>query len=230
VKKAFWGLLALFSVVLAFLGWRYYQLRAAARLWEGPVPEILSEKLDKQADTMTVEFTSRIDAPVEAVLRAFTEPERSAEFSNLVRYSKLLQNDGNRKVVEFEMVILGQPQRFTLEFTFLPAERRVLVKTLENPFADLNGEYRLTPSPDGAKTLLTYTGTSTDKVKLPVPLALQKSALRETFVSTIQALKKGLAAQRQLGVKSEERRVFCAFILHSSLLILHCRDLLLMLA
>ncbi len=202
MKKALWGLLALIGVGFAFLGVRYYQLRTAARLWEGPVPEILSEKLDKQADTMTIEFTSRIDAPVAAVLRAFSEPERTAEFSTIVRYSKLLQSEGNRKVVEFEMVILGRPQRFTLEFTFLPEEKRVVVKTVENQLADLSGEYRLVPSPDGTKTLLTYSGTSRDRVKLPVPLALQKSALRETFVSTIQALKKGLAAQVQAGVKS----------------------------
>jgi len=202
VKKVLWGLLALIGVGFAFLGVRYYQLRTAARLWEGPVPEILSEKLDKQADTMTIEFTSRIDAPVVTVLRAFSEPERTAEFSTIVRYSKLLQSEGNRKVVEFEMVILGQSQRFTLEFTFLPDEKRVVVKTVENQLADLSGEYRLVPSPDGTKTLLTYSGTSKDRVKLPVPLALQKSALRETFVSTIQALKKGLAAQVQAGVKS----------------------------
>jgi uncharacterized protein YndB with AHSA1/START domain len=197
VRKVFWGLLVLVSIGLVFLGLRYYQLRTAAQLWEGPVPEILSEKLEKQTDTMTIEFTSRIDAPLETVFRAFTEPERSAEFSSIVRYSKLLQNEGNRKVVEFEMVILGQPQRFTLEFTFLPEENRVVVKTVENQFSDLNGEYRLTPSPDGAKTLLTYSGTARDRAKLPIPLALQKSALRETFVSTIQALKKGLAAQVQ---------------------------------
>lgn len=202
MKKALWGLLVLIGVGLAFLGLRYYQLSTAARLWEGPVPEILSEKLDKQADTMTVEFTSRIDAPVAAVLRAFSEPERTAEFSSMVRYSKLLQSKGNRKVVEFEMVILGQPQRFTLEFTFLPEEKRVAIKTVENQLADLNGEYRLAPSPDDTKTLLTYSGTARDKVKLPLPLALQKSALRETFVSTIQALKKGLVAQAQAGAKS----------------------------
>jgi hypothetical protein len=196
VKKALWGLLALLGVGLAFLGVRYYQLRTAARLWEGPVPEILSEKLDKQADTMTIEFTSRIDAPMAAVLRAFSEPERTAEFSGIVRYSKLLRSEDNRKVVEFEMVVLGQPQRFTLEFTFLPEEKRVVVKTIENQLADFSGEYHLASSPDGTKTLLTYSGTSKDKVKLPVPLALQKSALRETFVSTIQALKKGVAAQR----------------------------------
>jgi ribosome-associated toxin RatA of RatAB toxin-antitoxin module len=204
VKKALWGFLALLVVGLGFVGLHYAQLREAARRWEGPVPEILSEKFDKQADTMAIEFTSRIDAPAAAVLRALAEPERSAEFSNMVRYSKLLRGEGNRKVVEFEMVILGQPQRFTLEFTFMPEQRRVAVKTVENQFADLTGEYRLTPSPDGGKTLLTYTGTSRDKVKLPVPLALQKSAVRETFVSTLQALKKGVAAQGESRVKSDQ--------------------------
>jgi len=196
VKKILWGGVVLLGVGVIFLGWRYYQLRAAAALWEGPVPEILSEKLDKNADTMSIEFTSRIDAPIDAVLRAFSEPERSAEFSNLVRFSKLLQSEGNKKVVEFEMVILGQPQHFSLAFTFFPEEKRVTFHTVENPLSDLNGEYRFVPSPDGTKTLLTYTGASKDKAKLPIPLALQKSALRETFVATVQALKKGLAAQQ----------------------------------
>jgi hypothetical protein len=195
VKKALWGVVVLLGVGIAFLGWRYYQLYTAAALWEGPVPEILSEKLDKDADTMSIEFTSRIDAPMDAVLRAFAEPERSAEFSRIVRFSKLVHSERNKKTVEFEMVILGQPQHFSLEFTFLPEERRVTLKTVENPLSDLSGEYRLVPSPDGTKTLLTYTGTSKDKAKLPIPLALQKSALRETFVATIQALKKGIAAQ-----------------------------------
>ncbi len=195
VKKIWWGVLALCGVGLLFIGWRYHQLRTAAALWEGPVPEILSEKLEKDTDTMSVEFTSRIDAPVDVVLRSFAEPERSAEFSPIVRYSKLVRGEENKKIVEFEMVILGQPQHFTLEFTFLPMDQRVTIKTVDNAMTDLNGEYRFSPSPDGTKTMITYTGTAKDKVKMPVPLALQKSALRETFVATIQALKKGLAAQ-----------------------------------
>src|SRR5215831_4706134 len=132
-------------------GWWYLRLRSAAQQWEGSVDEILSEKLEKNTDTMEIEFTSRIDAPVDAVFRAFTEPERSKEFSDSVRYAKLLSSEGNHKTVEFEMVILGQPQRLTLEFTFLPQENRVAIKTIENQFSDLSGEYRLTPSPDGTK-------------------------------------------------------------------------------
>lgn len=195
MKKALWGVVVLLSVGLAFIGWRYYQLYREAALWEGPVPEILSEKLDKDADAMSIEFTSRIDAPIDAVLRAFAEPERSAEFSRIVRFSKLLHSEGNKKTVEFEMIILGQPQHFSLEFTFLPEERRVTLRTVENPLSDLSGEYHFVPSPDGTKTLLTYTGTAKDKAKLPIPLAMQKSALRETFVATIQALKNGIAEQ-----------------------------------
>jgi uncharacterized protein YndB with AHSA1/START domain len=194
VKTILWGVLALLVVGVAFLGWRYYH---ASIIWEGAAPEILSERLEKDADTMSVEFASRIDAPTEAVFRAFGEPERSAEFSNLVRYSKLVRSERNHKVVEFEMLILGQPQNFTLEFTFFPEERRVAVQTVENPLTDVQGEYRFTPSLDGTKTLLTYVGTAKDKVKIPLPLALQKSTLRETFVATVQALKKGLAAQQQ---------------------------------
>ena len=197
MKKILWGVLVLCIVGLVTAGWWYLRLRSAAQQWEGPVAEILSEKLEKDTDTMEIEFTSRVDAPVDAVFRAFTEPERSQEFSDSVRYAKLLSSEGNRKTVEFEMVILGQPQRLTLEFTFVPGEHRVTIRTIENQFSDLSGEYRLTPSPDGTKTLITYTGISKDKAKLPVPLALQKSALRETFVSTIRALKKGLAAQVQ---------------------------------
>ena len=197
MKKTLWSVLVLVVVGLIASGWWYLRLRSAAQQWEGPVAEILSEKLEKDTDTMEIEFTSRVDAPVDAVFRAFTEPERSKEFSDSIRYAKLLQGDANRKTVEFEMVILGQPQRLTLEFTFVLEENRVTIRTIENQFSDLNGEYRLTPSPDGTKTLITYTGISKDKAKLPVPLALQKSALRETFVSTIRALNKGLAAQAQ---------------------------------
>lgn len=200
MKKYLWGVLAVVALGLIVRGVQYYRVRSAALQWDKPVAEILSEKLEKDAGTMTIEFTSRLDAPVDAVFRAFTEPERSREFGGeTVRYAKLLSSEGNKKVVEFEMVILGQPQQLSLEFTFVPDEQRIAIKTVESQFSDLAGEYRLAPSPDGTKTLLAYTGTAKDKVKIPVPLAFQKSALRETFVSTIRALKKGLAAQQSGG-------------------------------
>ncbi len=175
------------------------RMRTAALQWEGPVAEILSEKLDKHADTMTMEFTSRLDAPLADIWQAFSEPERSAEFSETIRVSRLLQAQGNRKLILFEMVMLGQPQRLSMQFTFLPGENRVRIQSIESQLSDIQGEYRFTPSPDGTKTLLTYTGTLKDKVSLPVPLALQKNAARESFVSTVRALKKGVESRNTAG-------------------------------
>ena len=141
MKKYLWGALAVVALGLIVLGVQYYRVRSAALQWEKPVAEILSEKLEKDAGTMTIEFTSRLDAPVEAVFRAFTEPERTQAFSGeTVRYSKLLHSEGNQKVVELEMVILGQPQRLTIAVTVFPDEQRVALKTVESQFSDLSGE------------------------------------------------------------------------------------------
>ena len=175
-----------------FAGVRYYHLRSAALDWEGPVPEILAEKLEKQTDTLSLAFTSRIDAPLPAIWDAFSQPERSAEFSDTVRVSRLLQAGENRKLVLFEMTLLNQPQRLSLEFIFVPGEHLVRISSVESQLSDIRAEYRFTPSPDGRKTLLTYTGTLRDKARLPIPLALQKSAARESFVSTVRALKRSL--------------------------------------
>lgn len=195
------GRLGLSIGVLVLLGlgvWAglsFQRMRTAALQWEGPVAEILSEKLDKQADTMTMEFTSRLDAPLADIWQAFSEPERSAEFSETIRVSRLLQTQGNSKLILFEMVMLGQPQRLSMQFTFLPGENRVRIQSVESQLSDIQGEYRFTPSPDGTTTLLTYTGTLKDKVSLPVPLALQKNAARESFVSTVRALQKGVESR-----------------------------------
>lgn len=195
MKTGLWGLLTLCVIGAGFIGVRYYQAMTAAAEWDGPVAEILSETLDKQDDTLRVEFTSRLDAPVARVMRALAEPERSQEFSDSVYRSELVRHDGNRKVVAFEIRILGRPQESTLAFTFLPQENRVLLETVENQLTELRGEYVLTPSPDGKKTLLTYRASAKNKTHMPIPLALQKSAMREAFVLTLRGLKKGLVEQ-----------------------------------
>ncbi len=195
MKTGLWGILTLCVIGVGFISVRYYQAKSAAAEWNRPVAEILSETLDQQDDVLRVEFTSRLDAPVARVMRALTEPERSQEFSDSVRRSELVHHHGNRKVVAFEMQVLGRPQESTLAFTFFPQENRVLLETVENQMTDLRGEYVLTPSPDGEKTLLTYRASTKDKTHMPIPLGLRKSALREAFVLTLRGLKKGLVEQ-----------------------------------
>lgn len=198
MKKTHWlaiGLLLL--IVVGYFGWQYAQLQSEASKWEGPIEDIDSEKIEKDGAVMHMEFTSRIDAPPKQVFEAMTEPERGREFSNVVQSAELLESDGNRKVVRLEVKLLGMLQEMTAEFAFFPQDNRITLKTINNPMADLEGEYRFIPSPDGQQTLLRYTATSTDKISLPLPEATQKSAAREMFVATVRALKKGLAAQSQ---------------------------------
>lgn len=196
MKALLWTVLTVVIGGGAFVGFRYYQITSEAAVWDGPATEILTEQIERQDNTLEVEFTSRLDAPPAVVFQAFSEPERSHEFGDSVHRSELLRHEGNRKVVAFEMVVLGRPQESVMAFTFLPDENRILLETVENQLTDLRGEYLLAPSPDGTQTLLTYRATSKDKTHMPVPLAVLKSAMRETFVSSVRALKKGLAEQQ----------------------------------
>jgi ribosome-associated toxin RatA of RatAB toxin-antitoxin module len=198
MKKTHWlsiGLILL--VVVGYFGWQYAQLQSEASKWDGPIADIDSEKVEKEGAVMRMDFTSRIDAPTKQVFNAMTAPERGQELSSVVKAAKLLESEGNRKVVRMEVELLGMLQEMTAEFTFFPQDNRITMKTIDNPMADLEGEYRFSPSPDGKQTVLHYTATSTDKFSLPIPEATQKSAAREMFVSTVRALKKGLAAQNQ---------------------------------
>lgn len=196
MKTVRWAVLALCVIGGGFVSVRFYQVRTAATVWAGPAAEILSETFDKQDDTLRVELTSRLDAPVARVMRALTEPERSREFDDAVSRSELVRHHGNRKVVAFEIRVLGRPQESVLAFTFLPRENRVLIETVENQLTELRGEYILVPSPDGTKTLLTYRASATDKTHMPIPVGMQKSAMREAFVLTLRSLKKGLGEQQ----------------------------------
>ncbi len=164
--------------------------------WDSPSGGIVGEKFETDAGRLRMELSAPVDAARDEVWATFHEPERSAEFSETVRISRLLDEQGNRKTVLFEMEMFGQLQRLVMEFTFLEQEKRLKIRSLESQFSGVEGEYRLVSSPDGARTLVTYAGTLTNKAGLPIPLSLQKKAATETFLSTIQSLKQGLLADQ----------------------------------
>jgi hypothetical protein len=45
---------------------------------------------------------------------------------------------------------------------------------------------------DPNKTLLVLDGTAVDKVSVPLPLSVQKGAMRELFVNQVRAIQKGI--------------------------------------
>jgi uncharacterized protein YndB with AHSA1/START domain len=168
----------------------YFRAQKAATKWEGPVEEIVFEKLEKDGKVFDVELHSRIDAPIDAVWAAMKQPEKLAEYSAQYKKSDLLSAEGNKKVLELHVLALDNLQQFKVELTFDDATKTTTIKTLESTLADIQGTYELVPSPDGQKTLYIYKAKQTDKVALPISVDVQRSALKESFVNQVRAIKK----------------------------------------
>jgi uncharacterized membrane protein len=190
--------------VLGYLGWSYLAVQQAAVKWEGQVPEILSEKIEKEGDTATIELTSRIDAPVADVFAAFRRPERTPELVEEIKQAKVVASDESKKTVEFHLTTLGQLQVMTVDLTYAQDGKSVGIKTVEGAI-DIDGVYELSPSPDGEKTLVTYHAKQKNKLPLPIPANVERSAIKEQFANLMRAIKKDLAGGAKQGSLTPSR-------------------------
>jgi carbon monoxide dehydrogenase subunit G len=172
----------------------YFRAQREATKWEGPVEEITFAKLDKDGKVFDIELHSRVDAPIDKVWQALKEPEKLSSMSEQYKKSELISAEGNKKQLDINVLTLGNLQNFKIELTFHDDTKTVDVKTLESTIADIDGTYHLEPSPDGAKTLYIYKAKQTDKVNLPVSTDVQRSAIKESFVSQVNAIKKQVGA------------------------------------
>ena len=164
--------------------------KRASVKWEGPVKEITFARLDKEGAVFDIEMHSRIDAPVERVWEAMAHPERLADYSDMYKLSRLVKEEGNTKQLEIHMLALDNLQTLTVELAFDKENRRISIKTISSSIADIDGSYELVPSPDGTKTLYVYKAIQTDKVQIPISTDVQRSAIKESFVNQINAMKK----------------------------------------
>ncbi len=170
----------------------YFRAQRAAVQWEGDIKEIAFEKLEKDGKVFDIELRSRIDYPVDEVWAAVKKPELLAQYSDQYKKSELIKDEGNVKELEIHMMALDNLQALTIRMEFDDAAHRATIKTLASTIADIEGSYTLTPSPDGTETLYVYKAKQTDKVALPISTDVQRSAIRESFVNQIRALKKQL--------------------------------------
>lgn len=171
----------------------YFRAQNAAVKWEGPIEEIASSEITKDGKVFTIEMVSRIDSPPEAVWAAMKHPERLSQNSEQYKKSDLLKDEGNHKELELHVMALDNLQQLTVAMDFDDASKTLKIKTLTSSIADIEGTYALTPSPDGTKTLYTYKAKQTDKVALPISEDVQRSAIKESFVNQVRAIKKQTA-------------------------------------
>jgi uncharacterized protein YndB with AHSA1/START domain len=168
----------------------YFRAKSAAVKWEGPIEEIAFEEMSKDGSVFTIEMHSRIDAPVDKVWAAMNQPEKLSEFSDQYKKSELLKNEGNVKELEVHLMALDNLQAFTMRMEFDEAARKMHLTTIQSTLADIDATYELQPSPDGQKTLYIYKAKQTDKVALPISVDVQRSAIKESFVNQVRAIKK----------------------------------------
>ncbi len=148
--------------------------------------------LEKTGDTFTIRLTKKIEAPIDKVWQSFQTPERLEKYSEQYQQTKLVKDEGNVKIVDYRVSTLGQVQAFTMELTMQPSDKVVKFKTLESTIADIVGEYDIVSTDGGKATLVTYKATQKDKVNIPAPVNVQKTAIKEAFDSLIAGIDKGI--------------------------------------
>ncbi len=148
--------------------------------------------LEKNGDTFTIRLTKKVDEPIDKVWQGFQTPERLEKYSEQYQQTKLVKDEGNTKVVDYRVSTLGQIQAFTMELTMQPSTKVVKFKTLESSLADITGEYDLVPTDGGKATLITYKATQKDKVNIPAPVSVQKTAIKEAFDNLVAGIDKGI--------------------------------------
>jgi carbon monoxide dehydrogenase subunit G len=168
----------------------YFRAQNAAVKWEGPIEEIAAADIKKDGKVFTIKMESRIDAPPDKVWAAMKQPEKLSQNSDQYKKSDILKDEGNHKELELHVMALDNLQQLTVAMDFDDASKTLKIKTLTSTIADIEGKYTLTPSPDGTKTLYAYEAKQTDKVALPISEDVQRSAIKESFVNQVRAIKK----------------------------------------
>jgi hypothetical protein len=193
-KKIVIGIIAVVVLgVAAFAAYEVVSIRREAAKWAGPMKEIVDEQVTHDNSVTHIRFVSLVNGPIAAVQKAIWDVENSQNTVENIKMSKLLESKDDTKLVEFNLEALNLPlQNFTMLWTLYPSEHRITFKTVKSQAQDIDGEYKLEASPDGARTQITYTSVTKDKIAVPFPQSVLDSANRETYVNTIRGIEKTL--------------------------------------
>lgn len=200
MRKALLAVAAIGAFVVVVLVVYQVRLRREAAKWSGPLREIVEEKIEHEDGVTRSRFVTVLPAPVQQVEEVVWQIEKLQEVVPNFKIARLIEAQGNTKRVELGIQALNLPLlRYEMEFIRYPQEHRVTFRTLKSQAQDIEGEYRLEPSPDGTKTRVVYTTTAREKVALPFPRSVLDSAGRETFVNTVRGIEKLLQQPKATG-------------------------------
>ena len=170
-------------VVVVYAGIRFYQSRRALKAG------LLTENITHEGDLWHADFTARIPAPEQTVFDAIRNIENT--HSDQVKAVRVVSQSGNKKVVDVDTAgIGGQTITTELEFEYLPAEKKIVYRTLNNPILDTHAAYQL--GDEGTSTLIDYHQTTHLLQSFPVPDGMIAQVIRTIFVAQLETLKSTL--------------------------------------
>lgn len=153
------------------------------------------EMLEKKGDTFTIRLSKTIDLPLDKAWAGLQSPENLEKHSDAYQQTKLVKEEGNVKILDYRVKALGQVQAFTMQLTLEPDAKKVNLKTLESTLVEIEGSYELKPSADGKSTTIIYRAVQKDKVNIPAPLSVQKTAIKGLFDDLVAGTVKQIEAQ-----------------------------------
>jgi hypothetical protein len=170
-------------VVVVYVGIRRYQSHRALKAG------LLTEKITHDGDLWHADFTARIPAPEQTVFDAIRNIENT--HSDQVKAVRVVSQTGNKKVVDVDIAgLAGQTTTTELEFEYLPDEKKIVYRTINNPIFDTHAAYQL--GDEGASTLIDYHQTTHLLQSFPVPDGVIAQVIRTIFVAQLETLKSTL--------------------------------------
>jgi len=195
-KVVIGAVVAAVVVVAGILVSKAMRLQSEAAKWSGPVKEIIEEQVTREGKETRARYVSMIDGPSDAVLQAIWSVEDSPKTVENIKMAKVLESQGDTKVVEINLQALTLPlQNLTTQWTIDRQKKQVTFKTLKSQAQDIEALYVVEASPDGKRTRLTYTAVIRDKIALSLPQSVIDSANRETYVNTVRGVQKTVKPQ-----------------------------------
>jgi len=153
------------------------------------------EVLEKEGDTFTIRLSKTIPMSIDKAWAGLQSPENLEKYSESYQQTKLVKEEGNVKVLDYRVKALGQVQAFTMQLTLEPDAKKVNLKTLESSLAEIDGSYELKASDDGKSTTIIYRAIQKDKANIPVPVSVQKTAIKGLFDDLVNGTLKQIEAQ-----------------------------------
>src|ERR1019366_1957730 len=166
--------------VVAIVGWRYYQIHRARQAG------LLTENIGHDGDIWKADFTARIPGPEQTVFTAIRDIENL--HNDQVKAVRIVSRSGNKKTVDMDIARPGgQVNTTELEFEYLPEQKKIAYRTVNNPLLDTQAVYQL--GDEGASTLIDYHETTHLLHPLPVPDGVIQQVIRGILVPQLEALK-----------------------------------------